>query len=74
MLVDVGLDHRLWGRSKDSTLRCTALRAGSPEAVARLLAQVILRQPFLALLDEATSARLGSESRFFQLAPLAERS
>jgi len=57
-LMDVGLDNRLAGsrHGLDTTLHSSSSRLSGGELQRLLLAQVILRQPFLALLDEATSA------------------
>ncbi|MGH8158781.1 MAG: ATP-binding cassette domain-containing protein [Rhodanobacter sp.] len=57
-LIDVGLDKRLAGsrHGLDTTLHSASSRLSGGELQRLLLAQVILRQPFLALLDEATSA------------------
>jgi len=58
VLMDVGLDHRLArsGQGLDTALHSSSSRLSGGELQRLLLAQVILRQPFLALLDEATSA------------------
>jgi ATP-binding cassette subfamily C protein len=57
-LADVGLGRQLaaWRHGLDTPLRGTSSRLSGGELQRLLLAQVILRQPFLALLDEATSA------------------
>ncbi len=57
-LTDVGLDRRLAGslHGLDTALHSSSSRLSGGELQRLLLAQVILRQPFLALLDEATSA------------------
>jgi len=57
-LADVGLDKRLADspHGLDTTLHSSSSRLSGGELQRLLLAQVILRQPFLALLDEATSA------------------
>ena len=57
-LIDVGLDKRLAGSSHglDTSLHSSSSRLSGGELQRLLLAQVILRQPLLALLDEATSA------------------
>jgi ATP-binding cassette subfamily C protein len=57
-LVDVGLDKRLVGSDHglDTSLHSSSSRLSGGELQRLLLAQVILRQPLLALLDEATSA------------------
>jgi ATP-binding cassette subfamily C protein len=57
-LVDVGLDKRLLesDRGLDTSLQGSSSRLSGGELQRLLLAQVILRQPSLALLDEATSA------------------
>ncbi|WP_425480215.1 ATP-binding cassette domain-containing protein [Dyella monticola] len=57
-LADVGLEKRLTGsqRGLDTTLSSSSSRLSGGELQRLLLAQVILRQPLLALLDEATNA------------------
>jgi ATP-binding cassette subfamily C protein len=57
-LADVGLDKRLAGSQHglDTALHSSSSRLSGGELQRLLLAQVILRQPSLALLDEATSA------------------
>lgn len=57
-LADVGLDRRLAKSQQglDTALHSSTSRLSGGELQRLLLAQVILRQPFLALLDEATSA------------------
>ncbi len=57
-LADVGLDKRLatTHHGLDTTLHSSTSRLSGGELQRLLLAQVILRQPFMALLDEATSA------------------
>lgn len=57
-LADVGLDKRLAEspHGLDTALRGASSRLSGGELQRLLLAQVILRQPFLAVLDEATSA------------------
>jgi ATP-binding cassette subfamily C protein len=57
-LADVGLDKRLADRRHglDTRLDHSSSRLSGGELQRLLLAQVILRKPFLALLDEATSA------------------
>ena len=57
-LADVGLDRPLaeCGHGLDTPLHGSASRLSGGELQRLLLAQVILRKPFLALLDEATSA------------------
>ena len=57
-LIDVGLDKRLAGShyGLDTALHSSSSRLSGGELQRLLLAQVILRQPLLALLDEATSA------------------
>lgn len=58
VLKDVGLDQRLAAsqRGLDTDLHSSASRLSGGELQRLLLAQVILRQPVMALLDEATSA------------------
>lgn len=58
VLNDVGLDRRLANSQDglDTTLHSSSSRLSGGELQRLLLAQVILRQPFIALLDEATSA------------------
>jgi ATP-binding cassette subfamily C protein len=58
VLIDVGLDKRLAGSEHglDTALSSSSSRLSGGELQRLLLAQVILRQPLLALLDEATSA------------------
>ena len=73
-LMDVGLDKRL-ARSQhglDTALHSSSSRLSGGELQRLLLAQVILRQPFLALLDEATSA-LDAASEIVVLAALKRR-
>ncbi|HJW07315.1 MAG TPA: ABC transporter ATP-binding protein [Rhodanobacter sp.] len=57
-LADVGLDRRLAEspHGLDTALRDASSRLSGGELQRLLLAQVLLRQPFLAVLDEATSA------------------
>jgi ABC-type multidrug transport system fused ATPase/permease subunit len=56
-LSEVGFDQRLMRRAGlDTALQSASSRLSGGELQRLLLAQVILRQPFLALLDEATSA------------------
>jgi ATP-binding cassette subfamily C protein len=57
-LADVGLDRRLAvsDAGLDTSLADASSRLSGGELQRLLLAQVILRQPVLALLDEATSA------------------
>ncbi|MDQ0010787.1 ATP-binding cassette subfamily C protein [Luteibacter jiangsuensis] len=55
-LVDVGLERRLAGTGLDTSLADASSRLSGGELQRLLLAQVILRQPVLAVLDEATSA------------------
>jgi ABC-type transport system involved in cytochrome bd biosynthesis fused ATPase/permease subunit len=58
VLADVGLEKRLAGsrHGLDTTLHSSSSRLSGGELQRLLLAQVILRRPFLAVLDEATSA------------------
>jgi ABC-type multidrug transport system fused ATPase/permease subunit len=73
-LTDVGLDKRLT-RSEHglgTALHSSSSRLSGGELQRLLLAQVILRQPFLALLDEATSA-LDTASEITVLAALKRR-
>ena len=57
-LLDVGLDKRLAESNLglDTSLHSASNRFSGGELQRLLLAQVILRQPFLAILDETTSA------------------
>ncbi len=73
-LMDVGLDHRLAGSQQglDTALHSSSSRLSGGELQRLLLAQVILRQPFLALLDEATSA-LDTASEIAVLSALKRR-
>jgi len=73
-LTDVGLDKRL-ARSidgLDTALHSSSSRLSGGELQRLLLAQVILRQPFLAVLDEATSA-LDAASEITVLSALQRR-
>jgi ABC-type multidrug transport system fused ATPase/permease subunit len=74
VLMDVGLDHRLAGSQHglDTALSSSSSRLSGGELQRLLLAQVILRQPFLALLDEATSA-LDAVSEIAVLSALKRR-
>src|SRR6185312_12649710 len=56
VLVDVGLDTRLQGTRDglDLEVQGSSCRLSGGELQRLLLAQVILRQPFIAVLDEAT--------------------
>lgn len=74
VLVDVGLDKRLQGThgDLDAELQGTSCRLSGGELQRLLLAQVILRQPFLAVLDEATGA-LDAASEVRVLAALKRR-
>nr|WP_229679124.1 ABC transporter ATP-binding protein [Dyella caseinilytica] len=69
-LADVGLDKRLAESfdGLDTTLDSSSSRFSGGELQRLLLAQVILRQPFLALLDEATSALDAGSERSVLLA------
>lgn len=57
-LADVGLDRRLRGAGQglDTPLRGASGQLSGGELQRLLLAQVLLRRPFLALLDESTGA------------------
>ncbi len=57
-LADVGLDRRLQagGQGLDTPLRAASSQLSGGELQRLLLAQVLLRKPFLALLDESTGA------------------
>lgn len=74
VLKDVGLDQRLATsrRGLDTDLHSSASRLSGGELQRLLLAQVILRQPSIALLDEATSA-LDAPSELRVLAALKAR-
>ena len=73
-LADVGLDRRLArsGAGLDTSLADASSRFSGGELQRLLLAQVILRQPTLALLDEATSA-LDGASEMTVLAAMKRR-
>lgn len=73
-LADVGLGKRLGGSRDglDTALNNASSRLSGGELQRLLLAQVMLRQPFLALLDEATSA-LDAPSEMGVLAALRRR-
>lgn len=73
-LIDVGLDKRLAEshHGLDTTLHSSSSRLSGGELQRLLLAQVILRKPFLALLDEATSA-LDAASEIVVLSALKHR-
>lgn len=73
-LFDVGLDKRLAGAGEglDTALHSASSRLSGGELQRLLLAQVVLRQPCLALLDEATSA-LDAASEIAVLAALKRR-
>jgi len=73
-LRDVGLDKRLAGshHGLDTALHSSSSRLSGGELQRLLLAQVILRRPFLALLDEATSA-LDAASEIVVLSALKRR-
>jgi ABC-type multidrug transport system fused ATPase/permease subunit len=74
VLRDVGLDKRLADSHEglDTALHSSSSRLSGGELQRLLLAQVILRQPFLALLDEATSA-LDAASEIALLSTLKRR-
>lgn len=73
-LADVGLDRRLATSEAglDTSLADASSRLSGGELQRLLLAQVILRQPVLALLDEATSA-LDAASEMAVLAAMKRR-
>ncbi len=73
-LADVGFDRRLAGsrHGLDTALHSSASRLSGGELQRLLLAQVILRAPFLALLDEATSA-LDAAAEIAVLSTLKQR-
>ena len=73
-LIDVGLDKCLAGAAGglDTALHSASSRLSGGELQRLLLAQVVLRQPCLALLDEATSA-LDAVSEIAVLAALKRR-
>ncbi len=73
-LADVGLGQRLFAARDglDSALQGSSSRLSGGELQRLLLAQVLLRQPSLALLDEATSA-LDAASELRVLATLRRR-
>ncbi|WP_050997852.1 ATP-binding cassette domain-containing protein [Dyella japonica] len=67
-LVDVGLDKRLAGQGLDATLDGSSGRLSGGELQRLLLAQVLLRRPALAILDEATNALdAGAEARVLSM-------
>lgn len=74
VLADVGLGARLHGirESLDLELQGSSCRLSGGELQRLLLAQVILRQPFIAVLDEATGA-LDAHSEMAVLAALKRR-
>ncbi|RAO77631.1 ATP-binding cassette domain-containing protein [Dyella jiangningensis] len=74
VLKDVGLDLRLSTSRQglDTDLHSSSSRLSGGELQRLLLAQVILRQPYIALLDEATSA-LDTASELRVLAALKAR-
>jgi ATP-binding cassette subfamily C protein len=74
VLADVGLGQRLASsqRGLDTDLHSSSSRLSGGELQRLLLAQVILRQPYIALLDEATSA-LDAPSEMRVLATLKAR-
>lgn len=55
-VADVGLDRRLAASGLDTALQSSGSRLSGGELQRLLLAQVLLRQPVLAILDEATGA------------------
>lgn len=71
VLADVGLDKRLRDAHDDldTELQGSSCRLSGGELQRLLLAQVILRQPFIAVLDEATGA-LDADSEMNVLAAL----
>ncbi|HEY8329170.1 MAG TPA: ABC transporter ATP-binding protein, partial [Rhodanobacter sp.] len=73
-LADVGLDKRLVDspHGLDTALHSASSRLSGGELQRLLLAQVILRRPFLAVLDEATSA-LDAASETAVLATIRRR-
>lgn len=73
-LADVGLDQRLRDvhGDLDTELQGPSCRLSGGELQRLLLAQVILRQPFIAVLDEATGA-LDAASEMNVLAALKRR-
>jgi ATP-binding cassette subfamily C protein len=73
-LRDVGLDRRVVDsrHALDTALHSSSSRLSGGELQRLLLAQVILRQPSLALLDEATSA-LDGASEIAVLSTLKQR-
>ena len=73
-LADLGLDRRLLqsGHGLDTTLHSSSSRLSGGELQRLMLAQVILRQPALAVLDEATSA-LDAAAERAALAALRQR-
>lgn len=74
VLVDVGLDKRLAMSPDglDTALDDSSSKFSGGELQRLLLAQVILRRPFLALLDEATSA-LDAASEMMVLSAIKRR-
>jgi ATP-binding cassette subfamily C protein len=73
-LADVGLEQRLraGGQGLDTELRGSASQLSGGELQRLLLAQVLLRKPFLALLDESTCA-LDAASELAVLRTLKQR-
>ncbi|CAD0350218.1 Vitamin B12 import ATP-binding protein BtuD [Xanthomonas hortorum pv. vitians] len=74
VLGDVGLSARLQrdGQGLDTPINCPEGRLSGGESQRLLLAQVLLRQPTLAVLDEATSA-LDADAEHQVLCTLRQR-